>query len=257
MAGTKALALGSALVVGGFLFFRFGFETNMAFGSTWGWYQGAALLAGIGLAGIFRAQWPFVAVGLWAGPFVYETAATAQHIARDSTCCNLWPIVLVAVLMFCLPAPFIGAGIGVSLMRRNWLPRVGSAGAIVTALAIGGLLPHFVEAVLHRLERQTVPQLLAQIHDAEMAYSASQPDGAFACEGKLLPGPAGKLHWYPARPPSATTFFMIGVYSVSLECLNHAEPHGFRLRAGPSYPSTRLDRFTMDQSGVLDVAHAQ
>jgi hypothetical protein len=86
-----------------------------------------------------------------------------------------------------------------------------SMGAIGIALAIGGFLPHFERAGLHRLETQTIPQLQRRIHDAEMTYSASQPDRAFACDGRMPPGPAWRLKWSSAIPSSNTTYFIWNV----------------------------------------------
>lgn len=252
IACTRVLAFVSGLIVGGFLFRSFGWDSNTAF-SSWGWYLLAVLLAGIGLSGIFRAQWLIAGFGAALGPVVYETAVLGQRLARDSTCCNLWPVSLVMVLSFSFPAPFLGGMIGALLMRWNQLPRPIIACALVAGLAIGALLPHFQEAQLHQLETQTVPQLLRQIHDAEMAYSASQPDGAFACDGRKLPSPAGKLAWNSALPPGSKAYFIVGEYSVSLECRNDVQPRGFQLRAVPSYASVRANRLSMDQSGVLVV----
>jgi hypothetical protein len=251
-----ALAFVSALIAGAFLFYRFGWENNTAF-SGWGWYMAAALLAGVGLAGVFRGQWLIALIGLILGPVLYETAVVARNLARDSTCCGLWPIGLAMVLAFCLPAPLLGGLIGVCLMRGGRLPQVVSVCAIGAALAIGAFLPRFQKAGLQRLESQTIPQLLRQIHDAEMTYSASQADGTFACDGSKLPGAGGKLAWYPTHQQGNTTFVIVGEYSVTLECLNDTQPRGFRLRAAPSFPSVRADRLSMDQSGVLVVVPVQ
>jgi hypothetical protein len=256
VARTRFLAFAGGLIVGGFLFYRFGWDDNTAF-AAWGWYLSASFLAGVGLAGVFPATWRSAAAGLALGPVLFETAVIAQHVARDSTCCNLWPIGLAAILFLSLPGPLLGGVIGVSLLRRKALPAVTFPSAIAIALVIGGLLPHFQQASLRRLEKQTVPQLLREIHDAEMAYSASQPNGLFACEGTALPGAAGRLAWYPAHLSERTSFFTVGEYSVTLECLNDAQPRGFRLRAAPSYPAVRADRLSMDQSGVLVIIPVQ
>jgi hypothetical protein len=251
-----APAFVSALIAGAFLFYRFGWDNNTAF-SGWGWYIAAALLAGVGLAGVFRAQWLIAAIGLILGPLLYETAVIVRNLTRDSTCCGLWPIGLAMVLAFSLPGPLLGGLIGVCFMRRDGLPRIVCVCAIGAALAIGAFLPHFQRAGLQRLEKQTIPHLLMQIHDAEMTYSASQADGTFACDGRKLPGNAGKLAWNPTHVEGNTTFLVVGEYSVTLECLNDTRPRGFRLRAAPSYPSLRADRLSMDQSGVLVVAPVQ
>jgi hypothetical protein len=67
MSHKKALAIASGLLVGGFLFLRFGWDNNMEL-SGWQWYQGAALLGGIGLAGVFPEAQLTAAVGLGMAP---------------------------------------------------------------------------------------------------------------------------------------------------------------------------------------------
>jgi len=47
----QAVAIG--LLVGGFLFYQFGFDKDGRL-FAWHWYQGAVLFAAIGLAGVFR-----------------------------------------------------------------------------------------------------------------------------------------------------------------------------------------------------------
>jgi len=187
----KALAIISGLLAGGFLFLRFGWDNN-AGPSGWEWYQGAALLGGIGLAGIFPEARLSAAISLGIAPLLIETVQTFLHISRDPTCCNLWPIGLVIVFFFVVPAPLIGCGIS-RLLIVTRLPRTVYFVPLTIGLVIGALLPNIQNTERHRFETEKVPGLLKQIYEAEMIYSARQANGIFACDGTLLPGAAGKL----------------------------------------------------------------
>ena len=102
----KALAIASGLLVGGFLFLRFSWDNNGGL-SSWEWYQGATLLGGIGLAGMLPGARLSVALGLCTAPVLVGIVQTFLNVSRDPTCCNLWPIGLVLVLFFGLPAPLM------------------------------------------------------------------------------------------------------------------------------------------------------
>lgn len=252
---TRALAFASGLIVGAFLFFGFGWDSNVAF-AAWQWYLAASLLAGIGLAGIFPAAWLSAVAGLVVGPVLLEAAQTARHLVRDPSCCNLFPVALVMVFFFCLPAPLLGGSVCAHFAHKDSVPRAVWGVTLAAGLAVGALLPSIQNARLRLIETRKIPQLLGQIHDAELAYSARQPDGRFACDGAQLPGAMGKMGWYPARQSLTRTFFIDGEYSVSLECFNNGRPRGFLLNAAPAYPALRAARLLMDQSGKLVVVPA-
>ena len=248
----KALAFVGGLLAGGFLFLQFGWDNNMAlFG--WKWYQGAALLGGIGLAAEFPEAQLGAAIGLGIAPFLIESVQTGLHISRDSTCCNLWPIGLVMILFFGLPAPLIGVGIS-RLFIRIRLPRTVYLAALTSSLMIGALLPNIQNAQHHRLETETVPGLLKQIYGAEMAYRARQPGGNFACDGTLLPGAAGKLGWSHVGGTTIKDLLIVQHYSISLDCPNYLNPHGFRVRAFSHDFHVRAPEFSIDETGKFTVS---
>jgi hypothetical protein len=233
-------------VTGAFLFHQFGWNHRSDFFG-WQWYQGVALLAGIGLAGTFHEGRAKAAIALVAAPTLAVTVETFFQVFRDSTCCNLWPIGLVLVFFFSLPAPLIGTGIG-HLLLRTRLPRTAYAVALTVALGFGALLPHIIHSGHQRMV-DAIPGILNQIHDAEMAYSASQPDGSFTCDGTQLPGPAGKLAW--GRSPDSTnskTYLNVRQYFIFLDC--SVGPRGFLVKATAGSPSPG---FSIDQTGKLIV----
>jgi len=138
----KALSFACGILVGGFLFCRFGFDNHgHLFG--WQWYQGAVLLGGIGLAGIFSEAWQSAAVGLSIAPtlvFCYEVVYL--HPAE-----SMWPVVLPLVLLFSWPVPLIGGSIG-KLLGRTQVPRAVYFVALTSALVIGALfLPNIQNAL--------------------------------------------------------------------------------------------------------------
>jgi hypothetical protein len=248
---TRILAIAIGLVTGGFLYLRFGWDNNSAL-SSWEWYQGAALLAGIGLAGIFHEAWLSAAIGLVLAPILVETVQTGLHLSRDPSCCNLWPIGLAAVFFFGLPAPLLGSGIGL-LAVRGRLPRVAYFAPLVGALAIGMLLPNIQTAQRQRLETETIPSLLRQIYDAETSYRTSQPGGNFACDGALLPGSAGKLAWTHIGESSLKKYLMVQQFTIRLDCPNEIGSRDFQLRAFSHDVNYHASSFSMDETGRLIV----
>jgi hypothetical protein len=147
----KALAIASGLFAGGFLFLQFGWDNNAAL-TGWGWYEVAALLGGIGLAGIFPEARLSAAIGLATAPSLIYGAEWIP--VGDS----MWPIGLVAIFFFSFPAVLIGSGIGWVLARTR-LPRTVYFIALASALIIGALLPNIQNAQRQRLETETVPGL--------------------------------------------------------------------------------------------------
>jgi hypothetical protein len=230
---TRFLAFISGLIAGGFLFLQFGWDNNAGL-SGWKWYQGAALLGGIGFAGVFREAPLSAAAGMGLAPFMVASVQTYLHFARDPTCCGLWPVGLVMVLFFALPAPLVGGGIGHFLMRSQ-LARIVSFVPLISALVIGALLPNLQNAERQSFETGIVPGLLKQIHDAEMAYSALQPDGKFACDGTLLPGAAGKLAWFDGYGKTIKNVLITEHYSVVIDCPDS------RIPVWSKYSSQRFD----------------
>jgi hypothetical protein len=85
----KAFAFACGLLVGAFLFQRFGFDKN---GELYGGkrYLGAALLASIGLAGIFPEARPISAIGLGLGP----TLVFCIEVVILDPAESMWPVVL-------------------------------------------------------------------------------------------------------------------------------------------------------------------
>lgn len=245
----KFVAFISGLVAGGFLFLRFGWDDNASL-SGWEWYQGAALLGGIGLAGVFPEAHLGAAVGVGIAPFLVESVQTYLHFSRDPTCCGLWPIGLALVLFFGLPAPLIGSGIGRLLMRTSLPLRVYFV-PLFSCLAIGALLPNLQNAQRQSLEAETIPGLLRQIFNAERVYSASRPSGIFACDGTLLPGAAGKLGWSHRGGSTMNNYLAVGHYTILLDCPNYISPRSFRVRAFSHDDKDPGASFAIDQTGAL------
>jgi hypothetical protein len=242
----RGLPVTVGFLTGAFLFHQFGWNHRSDF-SGWQWYQGAALLAGIGLAGTFREEMAGTAVALVAAPTLAVTVETFLQIFRDPTCCNLWPIGLAMVFFFSLPAPLIGTGIGFRLLRTG-LPRTAYAVALTGALGFGAFLPHVIQSAKQRTV-DAIPGILYQIHEGEMAYRASQPDGSFTCDGTQLPGAAGKLAW--ERSPNSTnskTYLNVRQYFIFLDC--SVGPASFLVKATTGYPNPD---FSIDQTGKLIV----
>ncbi|MEN3339850.1 MAG: hypothetical protein V7647_3526 [Acidobacteriota bacterium] len=248
---SKALAIASGLLVGGFLFLRFAGDNNAGLFS-WEWYQGATLLGGIGLAGMLPGARLSVALGLCTAPLLVESIRTWLHVSRDPTCCSLWPIGLVLALFFGLPGPLIGSGIS-RLLTRIRLPRTVYAVPLTMALVIGALLPSLQHKERQRLETEIVPGLLKQIYDAEMVYRAGQPNGIFTCEGDRLPGAAGKLGWSTVTGSTMNKYLFIQHYTISLDCPNDISPRGFRVRASSHEFHMPAPKFSMDETGKLVV----
>jgi hypothetical protein len=215
------------------------------------WYQGAVLLAGIGLAGIFPKEWLSAAVALFAAPVLADVVETCFQIARDPACCNLWPFGLAAVFFSSLPAPFIGFGIG-RLLTKTGLPRRAYAGVLMSALAIGALMPLIQDAAEKRLETK-IPGILNQIHDAEMAYSAGRPDGSFTCDGTQLPGAAGRLGWWRNGKEGWLNLNNIQPYYIQLDCSQDGGRGGFIVRAQTGNGTNPAPAFSIDQTGKLVV----
>ena len=150
-ARTNVLAIITGFLAGAFLFLRFGWDTTA---NLVGWesYQAAALLGGIGLAGVFPNARLSAAVAFGIAPFLVESFQTFLHLFSDPTCCGLWPIGLVMVLFFGLPAPVIGSGISRLLMRTR-LPRAVYFIPLTACLVIGALLPNIQRAQFQRLKQ--------------------------------------------------------------------------------------------------------
>lgn len=254
MSRTKALAIASGLLAGGFLFLRFNFERTSLFG--WEWYQAAALLGGIGLAGVFPGSRLSAAVGLGLGPFLIASVQTCLEIFRDPTCCNLWPIGLVMVLFFGFPAPLIGVAIG-RLLSRTRLPWFVYFVALAGSLLIGAALPDIENAQQRRLETEELPALMKRIYEAEMAYRARHPDKFFACDGTRLPG-VGKLPWSKldwSKPDPTKKMLIVKNYTVRLDCPNDISPRSFRVTAFPhNFADRDRPTFSIDETGKLTVS---
>lgn len=240
----RGFAIAISLLAGGFLYVQFGFGTRDDF-SDWQWYQAAAFLMGAGLAGIFPEAWLSAAIALATAPTLAAAAQTGFQLVKDPTCCNLWPIGLAMVFFFGLPASLIGIGIGRRLARER-PPRLVHAATLASGVVLAALLPHIRYAEQLRLESKTIPGILHEIHDAEMAYGASQPDGSFTCDGTQLPGAAGRLGWKrSSNSPRLKTSFLVQRYFIYLDCSAGVGPRGFVARAEPG--------FSIDQTGKLVV----
>jgi hypothetical protein len=246
-AHNKLLAIASGLLAGGFLFQRFGFEDTGAL-SGWKWYQGAVLLCGIGLAGIFPKAWQGATIGLAIAPTLIMSVVFYRHPGE-----SMWPIVLPMIFLYSLPAPLIGSGIS-ALLKRTRLPRAVYSLTLTFALVIGALLPNIQNAQRQRFQTEKVPGILKQIYDGEMIYSARQPDGNFACEGTLLPGAAGKMGWaHSDESPTVNNYLRVEYYNIRLDCPNAIKPHRFRVTAFSNDGNIHAPRLTMNETGELVV----
>ena len=132
----RLLALLAGLLVGGFLFHRFGFDHDNALLHGWQWYQGAVLLAAFALAALIPEASLITTLALAIAPtllFCYEIVYL--HPAE-----SMWPVVLPMVFLFSFPAPIIGSTIA-TLLKRTRFPRALSSIALASALILGFLLP--------------------------------------------------------------------------------------------------------------------
>jgi MFS family permease len=136
--GKQLLGLLAGLVVGGFLFRRFGYGKDNDLLHGWQWYQGTVLLAGIALAGLIPEASLIATIALAIAPslvFCYEVVYL--HPAE-----SMWPVVLPMLFLFSFPAPIIGSTIARLLVGTRF-PRTVSLIALTSALVIGFLLPNF------------------------------------------------------------------------------------------------------------------
>jgi hypothetical protein len=101
-----------------------------------------------------------------------------------------------------------------------------------------------------------VPELLKQVYEAEMVYSARQLDGNLACDGTLLPGPAGKLGWVHGNNITTKKYLVVDFYTISLDCPNQTNPRSFQLKAFSNEGYVDAPRLTMDETGRLVVEPA-
>jgi hypothetical protein len=126
----------------------------------------------------------------------------------------------------------------------------------MTALVIGVFLPILTNPRRQRLETEKVPGLLKEIYDAEMVYSARQPERNFVCDGTQLPGMAGKLNWQPGNSASIRKYLIVDYYEISLDCPNQIKPHSFRASARSKNGYILAPHLSMDETGKLDVEPA-
>jgi hypothetical protein len=242
----KALAIASGFLAGGFLFLRFGWAKNgTLFG--WEWYLGAALLEGIGVPGIFSEDQLSAAIGLGVAPTLIESVEIYLHPYM-----SFWPIVLPLIFLFTFPAPLMGYGIS-RLLKRSQLPWMVYLVPLTGALAIGALLPNIQNTQRQTLETKTVPGLVRQIYSAEMLYSAHRTDGAFACDGTLLPGAVGNLGWVQNGVLTNKKYLIIQHYTISLDCPNETTPRSFGVKAFLNDGHLPGASYSMDQTGKLVV----
>jgi MFS family permease len=135
--GKQLLGLAAGLVVGAFLFRRFGYgkENDLLHG--WQWYLGTVLLAGIALAGLIPEASLISTIALAIAPslvFCYEVVYL--HPAE-----SMWPVMLPMLFLFSFPVPIIGSIIAKQLTRTRFT-RTLSLIALTSALVIGFLLPN-------------------------------------------------------------------------------------------------------------------
>jgi hypothetical protein len=184
----KALAIASGLLAGGFLFLRFGWDNNAGL-SGWEWYQGATLLGGIGLAGMLPGARLNVAIGLCTAPVLVETVQTYLHVSRDPTCCGLWPIGLVLVFFFGLPAPLIGSGIS-RLLTQIRLPSTAATGKLGWSHLGGSTMNNYL-FVQHYTIRLDCPNDMRGFRVRAFSHDFHVPAAQFSMDetGKLVVEP--------------------------------------------------------------------
>jgi hypothetical protein len=130
----KPLAIACGLLVGGFLFQRFDLYNSVDL-SGWKLYQGVALLAGIGLAGLFDEAWLIAVIGLGIAPTLVVGIKVFRHPAE-----SMWPIALPIIFFLGFPAPLIGGGISCVLTRAK-VPKIVYIVALTGALVVGAFWP--------------------------------------------------------------------------------------------------------------------
>lgn len=246
----RVLFASGAFVAGVFLFLRFYWEGQGSILTSWGWYQLAAFLGGMGLSGAIPGAWLGIVASFGLAPFAVAIVQTALDIAKDPTCCNLWPIGLVMVLFFGLPAPLLGGVIG-RLLRRIPRTRPIYFGMLVISLLIAAVLPEIQEMHRSHLETVLMPGLLQRIYRAEIGYKAQRSDGLFACEGRDLPD-VGGFGWVKIGSDPTRRFLIVEYYTVKLECPASGGPETFQIIAFPhdsSHP--RSPKFRIDAAGTL------
>lgn len=250
---TELWAVASGLVAGAFLFFRY---YTLQTDHLWGlrWYEGALLLAGLGLAGLFPEAWLgaalSMAVAAFLGTGVETYLETYLEISRDPGCCNLWPIGLAMSLILGFPAPLIGGAIG-RVLARMPVPKFVYALPLAAALGIGASLPVIQQAEYRRIETDEIPALLKRIYAAEISFRARRADQAFTCDGRQLPE-VRNVRWTRSEEG---TFTVVQHYTITLEeCPNEASPHRFRLTAFSRGQTRTGPRFSIDETGELVIS---
>jgi hypothetical protein len=244
---TKLLAVVTGIATGAFLF---AWYAPLQIDNFWGlhWYEGALLLAALGIGGLFPGGWLVGTVGMGIVPFLSEGIRTYLALSRDPSCCNLWPIGLAMWLVLGFPAPIIGGALGRTLHRVR-IPRALYFIPLAGGLAIGALLPR-LQSAEYRSVVQQMPSLLQRIYQAQLSYQAARPDHTFACDGRQLPDVA-TLRWTSAGGHTAR-LLIVGHYSVVLECRDAQHTDRFRVRAFSRHNRTRTDpAFLIDQTGQL------
>ncbi len=246
VAHKKALAIAGGLLAGGFLYQRLVSDNSVDF-SGWELYQGAALLGGIGLAGIFPEARLSAAIGLGIAPTLIVSVQVYLHPYN-----SMWPIALPMVFLLGFPAPLIGGGIS-RLLTRTKVHRIVYIVALTGALVIGAFWPSIQNAKRQKFETETVPRLLKQIYDAEIVYRAHQPDGNFACDGSLLPGAAGTMGWDHGEGSMIKKYLRVQYYTIRLDCSNEINPRSFGITASSNEGSIHAPVLSMNETGKLVV----
>ncbi len=243
----QILGMLSGILLGGLLYFRL--YNSGPFG--WEWYQAALFLSPIGLTAVFPRARLAALMGLMVGPLLAEIAHLVQSLYRDPGCCNLWPIGLVILFIFCVPTTLIGALTG-NLLGRARFPQPYYFVLLALILLIAAASPYIKSVQQHRLQTVTIPRVMNRIYEAQVTHRARY--GAYACDGKELSG-VEKLDWGHVGRKTVNDLLIFRYYTVRLECLNNASPPSFRVTAfSHEHEYSNVPTFLIDSSGKLAVS---
>jgi len=111
----------------------------------------------------------------------------------------------------------------------------------------------------HRFETQVLPTLLKRIYEAEIAYSAGQPDKSFTCDASQLPAlrkMRRRSAWLHTELEPLS--FGSSQYVIAIDCPGPVSPHSFQATARTARSYTRFGAppdfsLSIDEAGKLTV----
>ncbi|WP_058187199.1 hypothetical protein [Terracidiphilus gabretensis] len=261
---TRFFAIASGFILGGLLYA--GYWEIMLLERRWQYGAIFVLLTALGLGWLFPRHWRSAASTtvlspfLLASPFLgfvlfmgWADSGALSALGGLGEWLGLFALILAGALLSAWIGSRIARRLSGSRAARflGLVPIVAVFGA-VTAIAYtrwvhqADLKRH--ESELKRDAIKEVPDLMHRVYQAEIAYSAGQPDKAFTCDGRQLSKIPG-LDW--TFNPNSYSYYQIEPYTIGLYCAQESRPHGFCLTAFPWDRTHPGPAFWMDEKGKL------